>query len=444
MNNEQILTLKDIHPFIFNWNNQFEKTCAIEKELQKYFKNITVINSDDSNSKEGWVNLGNDAFFGDQFKKALELFNGKVLMHIQGDVEYNNWKGVIDNAIKNYNIYKWSLYAPNIDYTYWSDYVNIDGMKFDDKNLKLCTCLDETVWFLHKDVIDEFFKRKLFSFFDGNKIGWGYDLVFCSLSFLMKRFVIRDYEHTIVHPKIRNYDEKIAEEGFAKLLQNISEDLKKIVFYIINNQHKKIFEYFIPELMPYQFDPFNNDTFVQNEFINLKNNHKITIAIETGSCFGGTTEFLANNFDDVYTIEINDKHRDIMLYRCKDYKNINSFLGDSSVILEDILKKINDNSNVIFFLDAHWNNYCPLEKELDTIAKFKNKFNNLIITIHDFKVPKEDLGFYSYNKQDFTFEWLKPKFDLIYDGNYLYYYNSFDKSTDIKRGIIYLINHDER
>jgi len=196
----------------------------------------------------------------------------------------------------------------------------------------------------------------------------------------------------------------------------------------------------IPTLMPHQFEPFNNDTFIQSEFLKLKDKFNINIAIETGSCLGGTTKWLSENFNKVFTIEISEQYRNIMLNHCKNtIDKITSYLGDSGTLIESALLTLNNTDNVIFFLDAHWYDHCSLQSELSNIAKYKSKFNNCIIAIHDFKVPNENLGFDSFKGQDFTFEWLSPYFNQIYSNNkYKHYYNTFDTATDVKRGIIYL------
>ena len=110
----------NIQPFIFNWNRQFEKTCAIEDSLTPIFEKVTIINSDDNNTREGWIDIGDDSHFSDQFRKALELFDGDVLLHIQGDVSYDKWEELIEDAKKYLEYYDAGIYAPNIDYTWYS------------------------------------------------------------------------------------------------------------------------------------------------------------------------------------------------------------------------------------------------------------------------------------------------------------------------------------
>ena len=151
---------KDIQPFIFNWPGQFEKVCKIEQELNKVFDKVFVINSDENNLKEDWINIGNDAYFSDQFRKALELYNKdkKVLFHIQGDTQYDNWEGLINDALKYFDEYEWGIYAPDIaNIWYTGEYADINSIESSHDNIKMCACTDETVWFIHLDVIQNFY-----------------------------------------------------------------------------------------------------------------------------------------------------------------------------------------------------------------------------------------------------------------------------------------------
>jgi hypothetical protein len=196
----------------------------------------------------------------------------------------------------------------------------------------------------------------------------------------------------------------------------------------------------VPMLMPHQMEAFNGDTFAEKEFLKLKAEFGIVKAVETGTCFGSTTIFLAKNFGAVCTIEINKEYLSIAVDRFVEAgvrDTVKAYLGDSSVVLADIIKLHRVEDDTIFFLDAHWNNHCPLLEELAAIASAKLK---PVIVIHDFKVPNEpELGFDSYDGQPFTYEWIKVFLDVIYGlGGYGFYYNTSETSTEIKRGIIYI------
>ena len=82
----------NIQTFIFNWRGQYEKTIEKEIQLLSIGKHPIVINSDDEKTEEGWHNIGEASYFTDQFLKAIELFDGDVLFHIQGDASYDNWE----------------------------------------------------------------------------------------------------------------------------------------------------------------------------------------------------------------------------------------------------------------------------------------------------------------------------------------------------------------
>lgn len=196
----------------------------------------------------------------------------------------------------------------------------------------------------------------------------------------------------------------------------------------------------IPNLMPHQLSPFNDDHHIQQEFLKLKERFNLSTAIETGSALGGTTVFLGQNFERTFTIEINKAWLKIAIKRFDAHgvsEKIKAYLGSSEKVLDEIIQLYSLDSSFILYCDAHWNGYCPLHDELKVVAKHNLK---PIIAIHDFQVPNEpNLGFDSYYGQPFTYEWIKPRLEEIYgvDG-YDYYFNSDATSTAIKRGIIFI------
>lgn len=186
--------------------------------------------------------------------------------------------------------------------------------------------------------------------------------------------------------------------------------------------------------MPFQSEPFNGDKFIEQEFLNLKHKFDIINAVETGTCLGSTTLFLSNNFQNVYTVEINSEYLHIAKQKFLSHKNITTHQGDSVKLLSHIIEGLE--GETIFFLDAHWGERCPLLGELACIAAAKIK---PVIAIHDFYVPGSGLGFDSYNGQPLNFSWLEYSLNHIYVPNgFDYYYNSDELSGGAKRGVIYI------
>ena len=193
----------------------------------------------------------------------------------------------------------------------------------------------------------------------------------------------------------------------------------------------------IPELMPNQDKPFNGDSFVVAEFLKLRNKFDIQTAVETGTCVGGTTKFLAENFKTVHTIEINKSFQNIAKIHV-DSDNVDFILGDSAKEINKVCEVVK-NKKVIFFLDSHWNEKLPLLDELTAIAK--NKLTPIIV-IHDFFVPNEKLGFDVWENKKLDLSLIKSYLNDIYKGKYTYYYNTFPKSEKPNRGLIYIIPND--
>lgn len=277
------IELFDIQPFIFNWKGQFEKTCIIEESLKSIFGDVIVINSDDNNTKPEWIDLGDDAYFTAQFTKALELFEAdkKVLLHIQGDTQYEKWDVLVEDSIKYFEKYNWGIYAPDISNVwYTSENTDIFGKKFEDENLKLVACTDETVWFIHRDIIEDFYTRKLNHYMtpENNKMGWGWDLVMNSISFLMTRPVIRDYNHTIDHKKGTDYNKSLADIEMQKLYQNVPLDIRECISYIKGNR-QNILKYFnMSEIKNMAKNKLNN--FPHVYYINLDDDVQRKVSTE--------------------------------------------------------------------------------------------------------------------------------------------------------------------
>ena len=190
-----------------------------------------------------------------------------------------------------------------------------------------------------------------------------------------------------------------------------------------------------PVLMPFQSKSFNNDFNVANEFLKLRDKFNVKTVLEAGSCVGGSTKWMANNFQNVITTEINETFRNFCLERTKEFSNVKSYLANTTDVLAEILKSLD--SNIIIFLDDHWNEFFPLIDELKIIKQSGLK---PVIIVHDCLVPNQPkLGYDSYNGVDISYATMKPYLDDIYGENgYEYHYNSDETSTEVKRGGIYI------
>lgn len=208
--------------FIFNWKNQEDKVNQKIQQFREINYDAIVINSDDSlKNKYNWIHLGEQAYFTEQFNTAVKLFNTDLFIHIQGDASYHDWYNLISDAKKYYSIYKYGIYAPNVYYTNWhGGVVNKQPLS---NNLWEVSNTDCTCWFIHKDILSEFEPVDL----SKNKLGWGIDWYIMNICNAKNRKIIRDYNHTISHPKHTNYDTKQAETELLYMNQKIQSFICK-------------------------------------------------------------------------------------------------------------------------------------------------------------------------------------------------------------------------
>lgn len=221
-----------IQTFIFNWCNQYAKTKTKISQLKQIGIEPIIINSDDQYKEFGWNNIGEESYFTAQYLKAMELFDGDVLFHIQADASYHDWDSIYKAAELYIDKYKCGIYAPNVDYTFYdSSRADLPMFKFgDNQNLKMVSNPDCTCWFVHKDIINEAKDRQIN--FAPFQMGWSFDIVFTALSFMKKRPVIRDYQFTIEHPPGTNYNKVQAEREMHEFYSTLPDDLKEAFSYI--------------------------------------------------------------------------------------------------------------------------------------------------------------------------------------------------------------------
>jgi len=178
----------------------------------------------------------------------------------------------------------------------------------------------------------------------------------------------------------------------------------------------------IPRLMPAQEFPWNGDGYLAAEVLRLKAVHGLEVAIETGTCLGSTALWLAENFSLVDTCEINPEYYKIAAARlgCDTEMDcgasgIEPMVNIENMDSQDALELFVQSTlceSVFVFLDAHWNDHCPLLEELEIIAELGAK---PCIIIHDFHVPGTTFGFDSMpDGTPFHLELVAPYMDRIY------------------------------
>lgn len=210
---------------VFNWNNQYNNAIKIQDYLSE-FLDVIVINSDDNNTKEGWINIGNESYFSAQFKTALDIFDDSkydALWHIQADAFFKNWEYILDSAISTFEKYNWGVYAPNVNDTYYiPERTDVFSLT---ENLKVVATTDCICWFIHKDYIN--LMKENYFLMENNVLGWGWDLIICALCHNDGRYVLRGYYFEVKHPASTGYKKDQAEQEMYEMFQKMSTKIKR-------------------------------------------------------------------------------------------------------------------------------------------------------------------------------------------------------------------------
>lgn len=111
--------------------------------------------------------------------------------------------------------------------------------------------------------------------------------------------------------------------------------------------------------------------------LKLKESYDLTTFVETGTLIGRTTEWAAQRFDTVYSIEASKKFYEQTKKRLSIYDQVRLFHGLSQDILPRIIRNLIEPA--MFWLDAHWSKdlhyarpdiVCPVLNEISTILEY--------------------------------------------------------------------------
>ena len=154
----------------------------------------------------------------------------------------------------------------------------------------------------------------------------------------------------------------------------------------------------IPSLRLIGAKPFNGQIKRMDLFRDILDVCAISMVIETGTCRGATTEYMASNFSGrIYSCELNRRYFEYAKQRLAKWGNVEVTLTDSRQFLKGLVDlSLARGRSAFFYLDAHWNKDLPL---LGEIALILNSNCGAVVMIDDFEVPlDEGYGYDTYGR----------------------------------------------
>ena len=121
----------------------------------------------------------------------------------------------------------------------------------------------------------------------------------------------------------------------------------------------------------------------------LIRNYKCDSIIETGTHFGDTTCFLAKTYPHlkIITCETSRKFYDKSKTRLSKYDNVEVVYNSSEKVIDKYLPSLHF---PLIYLDAHWEDYWPLQDEIKHTT-------HGIVCVGDFNIKDKRFGFDGYN-----------------------------------------------
>lgn len=154
--------------------------------------------------------------------------------------------------------------------------------------------------------------------------------------------------------------------------------------------------------------------------------YNIDTLVETGTYVGNMIDANKNNFDRIFSIELDSKLFVRAQRKFIKFKKIKLMKGNSSKILPLILKRINQAS--IFWLDAHYSGKLtakdkvntPILSELKFIFADKPKNHIILIDDANYFTGKNDYPAISTLRNLVLKEYPEHKFKIRYNVIYIY------------------------
>jgi hypothetical protein len=154
----------------------------------------------------------------------------------------------------------------------------------------------------------------------------------------------------------------------------------------------------IPALGLVGAHPFNGQVNRMAIFRDIVDICDIATLVETGTCRGATTEYMARHFrGKIYSSEIDQRYFEYAKARLKDFDAVELQLMDSRRLLEKLFREAALAGGAVFYyLDAHWNKDLPLLEEIELIL---NSDVPSVVMVDDFEVPfDQGFGFDTYGE----------------------------------------------
>lgn len=226
--------MKSLHTFIISWPGQEAKAKFIYESILDHTDYVTLIHGDDTLpdilSMKDAVSTGSKGYYGQKFKRCLELNLGDTLLIISADAACEDWSSCLKRCKLFFDVQNNSgVWVPDIDFTPWTD-DRVVLFRDPHTHYAIVAQTDAIVWGISGPVIS----RLQHLNYDDNNLGWGIDWAAIAYAFTHNLLVVRDYEVKVTHPKGSGYSRDDANNSMHKFLSQLTPIEKSQITLLSN------------------------------------------------------------------------------------------------------------------------------------------------------------------------------------------------------------------
>jgi hypothetical protein len=222
-----------VHAIIYSWPKVHENAFAIASALVGHAARVSVVACTDAPlahdpAVEVFL-LDNNCYFGRQFEKTLDVFEGDVLLQIAADTTTASWGALAEQCAQRFQANPiLGVWTPDIDGTTWPN-ERVMLYQTQDPTLIGVVQTDCIVWAMRRSIV-EFLKTLDYS---ATPLGWGIDWAAIAHAHANKQRVVRDLG-VKVHHRIggSGYDRLEADRQRNLFLSSIPDE-DKVQLYLL-------------------------------------------------------------------------------------------------------------------------------------------------------------------------------------------------------------------
>jgi hypothetical protein len=212
-----MVTLNDIHVYIFSWKKVTANATALYKAVAPVFPHTTFINCDENVTMPAdipTIQRDDSFYYGKQFETAIHHAPADAhVACIVGDVDpVADWSLIATNTVAALTTGRFGIFAPNVDYTW---HAARNGTAPILNNIWTVPNTDCTCWFLAPQILHKLRQLPIGTL---SNLGWGIDIIAIAESLKQRLLVARDYDTLVRQPRGTAYDEGVARVQMRELI----------------------------------------------------------------------------------------------------------------------------------------------------------------------------------------------------------------------------------